>query len=159
MGQSRALPGTTINDSIHGPNGEPAYYIHTFPVRPGQRLRVVFEEVNAPWRQGMFIATEGSLTLADVTSRALVLWQDSAPPEVDIDVVESNGTITIHNVWDSGRNLGRFESQMATSGMLVERLEPHGWRYRCNDIGFNPDFKKLVVRVEVVDEAPFEASS
>lgn len=159
MAQSRALPGTTINKKILGPNGEPAYYIHTFPVRPGQRLRVVFEEVNAQWRQGMFIATEGSLAIADVTSRALVLWQDSTPPEVDIYVVESNGTITLYNVWDSGRNLGRFESQKATSGMLVERIEPHGWRYRCNDIGFDPDFKKLVVRVEVVDEIPFDASS
>jgi len=151
MAQSRALPGTTINDSIHGPSGEPAYFIHAFPLRPGQRLRVVFEEVNAQWRQGMFIATEGSLAVTDVTSRALVLWQDSSPLEVEIDVVDSNGTITLYNVWDSGRNLGRFESQMHTSGMLVEPLEGHGWRYRCNDIGFDPDFKKLVVRVEVVD--------
>lgn len=159
MAQSRALPGTTINNSIQGPNGEPVFRVHTFPVQPGQRLRVVFEEVNAQWRQGMFIATEGSLALANVSSRALVRWQDSAPPGVDIDVVESNGTITLYNVWDSGRNLGRFESLKATSGMLVERIEPHGWRYRCNDIGFNPDFKKLVVRVDLVDEAPADASS
>lgn len=33
------------------------------------------------------------------------------------------------------------------------------WRYRCNDIGFNPDFKKLVVSVDLVDESPFDASS
>jgi len=159
MAQSRALPGTTINNSIQGPNGEPVFRVHTFPVQPGQRLRVVFEEVNAQWRQGMFIATEGSLALANVSSRALVRWQDSAPPGVDIDVVESNGTITLYNVWDSGRNLGRFESLKATSGMLVEPMEGHGWRYRCNDIGFNPDFKKLVVRVDLVDEAPADASS
>lgn len=107
----------------------------------------------------MFIATERSLAVADVTARAHVLWQDSTPPEVDIDVIESNGTITIHNVWDSGRKYGRFESQKHTSGMLVERIEPHGWRYRCHDIGFNPDFKKLVVRVDLVDEAPFDVSS
>jgi hypothetical protein len=53
MAQSRALPGTTINKSIHGPNGDPAFFIHTFPVRPGQRLRLVFEEVNAQWARNV----------------------------------------------------------------------------------------------------------
>lgn len=149
--QSRSLPGKTINESIHGPNGEPVFRVHTFPARPGQRLRVVFDEVNAQWRQGLFIATEGSLAVNGGCSPSLILWQDNAPPEIDIEVVESNGTITLYNVWDSGRKRGGFESLKATSGMLVEHIEPHGWLYRCNDIGIDPDFTKLVVRVEVVD--------
>lgn len=151
MAQSRSLPGQTINESIHGPNGEPVFRVHIFSVRPGQRVRVVFEEVNAQWRQGLFVATEGSLAVNGGRSPSLILWHDNTPPEIEIEVVESNGTITLYNIWDSGRKHGRFESLKATSGMLVERIEDNGWRYRCNDIGIDPDFKKLVVRVEVVE--------
>lgn len=47
----------------------------------------------------------------------------------------------------SHRNLGRFESQASASGMIVDWYGSRG--YRCNDIGTNSNFNKLVVRVEV----------
>lgn len=61
--------------------------------------------------------------------------------------MKSTGSMIFYNVWDSGRGLGPFESQSNTSGMIRENLPLNGYRYRCNDIGQDPKFEKLIFRV------------
>jgi hypothetical protein len=146
----QGLPGKCLNDNVQGPNGEPVVLIDALEVRSGQQLRITFENVASTWRQGMFLATEGMLVISGTSLPKFVLWQDSAPEVVTIDVVDTSGTLILYNVWDSGRNLGKFESQSATSGMIVKELPQASRRYWCNDIGSTPEFNKLVVRVDLV---------
>jgi len=73
---------------------------------------------------------------------------DTAPPAVEIACLETDGLIRIYNIWQSGRRPG-VESQSQTSGMLVDLLPDGSRRYRCNDIGFDPDFSKLVFRISI----------
>lgn len=143
------LPAKTLSEAISGPDGRPAVMIEELPITQGQRITITFESVGPRWRQGVFLATAGQLVAAGTSSPALVLWSDSAPAKSVIDIVETDGRLVFYNVWDSGRGRGRFESQSATSGMLVEALADGSRRYSCTDIGVNPDFSRLVFRVSI----------
>lgn len=73
----------------------------------------------------------------------------TAPALVDIDVVSTTGLLHMSNVWDSGRGLGDFESQSASSGMIAEPIDQASIRYRCNDIGTEPDFIRIVFSIAI----------
>lgn len=143
------LPGKTLSKAVTGSDGQPAVKIEALPITQGQRITVTFEAVGPRWRQGIFLATAGQLVAAGTSSPSLVLWSDSAPTESVIDVAETDGRLVLYNVWDSGRGRGPFESQSATSGMLVEGLADGSQRYSCTDIGVDPDFSRLVFKVSI----------
>jgi hypothetical protein len=123
--------------------------IDVLSVVDGALIRVVFEAVDSPWRQGVWLATDGVLRVNDVESDQLTLWEDTAPGVVEIEIVETDGFLTFYNVWDSGR-YPHHESQSATSGMVVSDVGDGRSRYACNDIGYDPTFEKLVFTVEIV---------
>lgn len=143
------LPSRTANTHIHGPDGRPVVKIDAVHVQAGTQISLTFESVTGPWRQGVFIATEGELATVGTSSNSLILWSDSAPATSVIDVRSTDGLLVVYNIWDSGRKRGRFESQSATSGMLIDDLPDGSCRYFCTDIGVIPDFTKLVFRLAV----------
>ncbi len=143
---ARRLPGRTLSISVAAPDGQPAVRIDSLPITKGQRVTLTFERVGPRWRQGVFLATTGSLAIAGTSSPQRVLWSDTAPRSVAIEVAETDGRLVLYNVWDSGR--GRHhESQSDTSGMFVEALADGSIRYSCTDIGLEPDFSRLVFSV------------
>jgi len=143
------LPDRTLSKSVNGPDGQPAVKIEALPITKGRRISLTFEAVGPRWRQGVFLATAGQLVAAGTSSPSLVLWTDSAPTQSVIDVAETEGRLVLYNVWDSGRGRGQFESQSATSGMLVEALADGSRRYSCTDIGVEPDFSRLIFTVSI----------
>lgn len=143
------LPGRTMSSVVVGPDGLPTVKVESLPVAVGQRITLRFESVGPRWRQGVFLATDGQLVAGGTSSTSLVLWSDSAPNEVAIEVAETDGRLVLYNVWDSGRGRGPFESQSATSGMLVESLPDGSLRYSCTDIGVEPDFGRVVFKVSI----------
>lgn len=134
------LPGRTVSSSLVGPAGQAVVKIDELPIERGQRITLTFEVVGPRWRQGVFLAMAGQLVIGDTVSPQVVLWSDVAPRETIIEVAETDGRLVLYNVWDSGRGFGRWESQSYTSGMLVEKLAEGSKRYRCTDIGLEPDF-------------------
>ena len=143
------LPGRTMSSVVMAPDGLPAVKVDSLPVAVGQRITFRFESVGLRWRQGVFLATDGRLVTGDTTSPALVLWSDSAPSVTAIEVAETVGRLVLYNVWDSGRGRDPFESQSATSGMLIESLPDGSLRYSCTDIGAEPDFGRVVFKVSI----------
>lgn len=143
------LPDRTISKSVRGPNDEPAIMIESLVVKPGQHVVLTFETIGPRWRQGVFLATDGRLVAGGESSRALVLWSDTAPASSLIEIAETAGRLVLYNIWDSGRGHRRFESQSHTSGMLVENLPDGSRRYSCTDIGVEPDFSRLVFKVSI----------
>jgi hypothetical protein len=121
--------------------------IAAIPVRAGQAFRLTFEHVNSPWRQGVWLGTEGLLVVTGQSSNQFVLWSDTSPPALDIVAEQTDGVLRLYNVWDSGRGLGKFESQRSTSGMIRIEREDGSIEFRCNDIGTSPDFSKLVFSI------------
>lgn len=118
--------------------------IDVLPVVDGESLALTFENTDSPWRQGVWLMTDGGLMVNHTQCASVQLWQDTAPNPVLIGCRTQSGRLHIYNIWDRGR--GR-ESQSWSSGMLIEEL-PNGRRYRCNDIGFATDFSKLIFRIE-----------
>lgn len=120
--------------------------IDVFPVADGERLHVVFEASNSPWRQGIFLWMDKYIVVNGLKCPSCDLWQDTAPETVPIECHTKSGLLHLYNIWadDTGRH-----SQAWTSGMLVEDL-PTGRRYRCNDYGFDTNFDKLIFRIERV---------
>jgi hypothetical protein len=114
------------------------------PVRNGERLKLIFESKNSAWEQGVRLATDLGITGDDWAGKGVRLWYDHSPREIVFTCHTEGGFLSIYNTWDRGRGP---ESQKHSSGMLVEDL-PHGRRYRCNDIGFDTEFDKLVFRIE-----------
>lgn len=147
--QPQRFPERTLSVSVRGPDGQPAVKVESLQVAPGQKITLTFEATGPRWRQGVFLGTEGRLVAGGTSSSSMVLWSDSAPTSSSIDVGETNGRLVLYNVWDSGRGRGPFESQSATSGMLVESLPDGSLRYSCTDIGVQPDFSRLVFRVSL----------
>lgn len=144
----RPLPLRSYSSTVQGPGGDPAILIESLEVRPGQKICLTFESADPSWRQGLFLGTAGLSSVAGATSPQLNLWTDSAPPEVLIYVLETDGSLVLYNIWDSGR--GR-RSQSHTSGMILEHLADNGRRYWCTDFGSTPDFGKLVFRISFDD--------
>ena len=115
----------------------------------GDEVVVTFDSANERWRQGVWLGTEGLLRVGDYTGAQVVLWRDAAPRAVPLEVLGTDGLLRLYNVWDSGRGLGPYESQSATSGMLVEEVSGGRRSYRCNDIGLDPQFDSVVFTIEV----------
>lgn len=149
MGASRGtLPGRSRSAVAH-PDGLDVLRVDELPLAAADVIRVVFESVRSPWRQGVWLGTVGTMVVRETSSSQFVLWQDTAPVPAEIVCEETDGSLRLYNVWDSGRGRSR-ESLSATSGMAVEELAD-GWRrYGCNDIGVEPDFAKVVFRLQIV---------
>jgi hypothetical protein len=139
------LPKHRIMSKAFGERGRhDVVKIDVLPVREGELLKVTFESVGSPWRQGAWLKTDRGLVVAQQLCVSVELWYDTAPREVLLECRTNDGCLHLHNVWDRG--LGS-NSQAWSSGMLIEEL-PNGRRYRCNDIGFDTDFSKLIFRIE-----------
>ena len=142
-------PNRTLSKVLTDPLGREVVKFETLPLQTGQTIRLVFEQVNSPWRQGVWLGTNGSLEAAGTTASQIVLWSDTAPPEAEIHCLESDGLLRLYNVWNRGV-IGGHDSLGYTSGMVVDELAD-GWRrYSCTDMGKEPDFGKLVFRVCIV---------
>jgi len=143
-----SLPGRTLNRSLLGPDGAPVVLVESLDVAAGHRVTFSVISVGERWRQGLFIATEGAVRIGDEERDQWIVWTDSAPPQIDVEIVKTDGKLVFYNIWDSGRSKGR-ESQSHTSGMYLEVHDDGVRRYACNDIGFDPDFTSLVFDVEL----------
>ena len=140
------LSGGCLNSMLSTPS-MPVLLIEAIECRDGTAFRLVFESAEPRWRQGVWLAVEGDLEIAGQVTSQAVVWRDTAPPDVDINVRSTDdGLLRLYNVWDSGRGLGH-ESQAATSGMLREPTAA-GSRYRCSDINPSPTFEAVVFRLE-----------
>lgn len=142
-----SLPSEPVlNLELSAKIGKPVLKLEVLPVHSGETLRITFKGQSGDWRQGLWMGVEGELEIAGVRADQVEVWTDTAPPMFDVKVVRAeDGRLRLYNIWDSGRGRRR-ESQSATSGMLKEQSDG-STTYRCNDIGRQPKFDKLVFAV------------
>lgn len=137
------LPGRSVNAGLTTPDRE-VLLIETVTCSAGDRFSPTFESAQPRWRQGVWLAADGELVVNGQAASQVVLWRDTAPDNVQIEVASTgDGLMRLYNVWDSGRGRGRWESQSHTSGMVREAFSD-GYRYRCSDISPAPTFDALV---------------
>ena len=117
-----------------------------FPVRSGATATVTFESVKSPG-QGIWFASDGGIEIDGTLHDEIVIWQRTAPKRITFVVRSSDDLLHFYNVWNDPRAVNHAGSQSFTSGMLREELSS-GARYRCNDLGFNKVFDRLVFTIE-----------
>lgn len=129
--------------------GKTLVMLDDFPASGVKQLRLVFEECKGEWRQGVALRFEGKLKVnGQIIRRGIVLWQDSAPQTVEMEIVDQAVTIEVKNVWDTGD--GVIHSWHNGAAMIVEHL-PYGRRYSCNDGFADDDFDDIVFRLERIE--------
>lgn len=125
--------------------GETIQMVDRIPVFTGQKIRIVFEAVNSKWKQGVHLSIDGEFAVNGQTvKKAVVLWEDTAPKEVTLEVKSKKGECLIKNVWDIGD--GVMHSWHNGAAMIVETTELKR-RYRCNDGQPDDNFNDLVFTV------------
>ena len=146
----------TFEDLFIKSNGECVEYkgrtIQMFDrlvIADGQKFRLVVESVNSDWRQGIHMTVDEYFEVnSQITERSLVLWQDTAPPEIILRVKTKKCECVIKNFWDVGD--GVIHSWHNGGAMIVDKME-NGFRYRCNDGKNDDDFDDLVFRLEYIN--------
>lgn len=144
---------TVFEDLFFESRGKPVEYrgqtlvlSDDFPIPEERSFRCVFEEVNSDWRQGVLLEVNGEFLVAGhQVENALVLWQDTAPAVVEVQVSTSDDVIQVRNVWDTGD--GVMHSWHNGAAMVVDPT-PTGRRYHCNDGRPDDDLDDLVFRLE-----------
>lgn len=117
-----------------------------FSTQGATRLRVVFESCNSEWRQGIALRLNGKFKVnGKLISKSIVLWHDTAPEVVILEIPATVSTVEVNNVWDVGD--GVIHSWHNGEAMVVEAVE-NGSRYRCNDGFADDDFNDIVFRIE-----------
>jgi hypothetical protein len=117
-----------------------------YPVKNGQSLMLTFESKNSEWHQGVWLMCDDGIQIDEVFNQSMTLWYETAPKRIKFTCHTKNGLLNIYNIWDRGNGPN---SQAYSSGMIVEDIQK-GRRYKCNDIGFQTSFDKLVFRIEYV---------
>jgi len=111
-------------------------------------LRVVFESTNSDWRQGICLDTDGAFIVAGHRlKKSIVLWADTAPPEVRALVLSKKGVVQFYNVWDMGDGVMHY---WHNGGAMVVENALGGKRVYCNDGRADDDFDDLVVVLDVL---------
>jgi hypothetical protein len=118
------------------------------PLDGGKDVQVTFESAGGKYRQGIRIRADGAMRVNGQLIRGnpgLVFWRDTAPNTFVVELVDTDGPITVYNVWDTGD--GTVHSWHNGAAMIVDEL-PAGRRYHCNDGEPDDDFDDLVFRIE-----------
>lgn len=124
------------------------------PVAAGDVVHLRFERATPNPRQGVWLATQGSLQIASASASQFVLWRDTSPKVVEITVLETDGLLRFYNVFEREPGTGSFLSHMNAAGMISQGRDD-GWiEYGCNDFGVGQGFEKLVFSVLVPRQSP-----
>lgn len=148
--------GKTIEQLFEESKGQPVMYkgqkvvrIDCFPIKVGEKIKIVFESVNSKWDQAIRLKIDKELKIENEKGKSFALWKYNAPKEIIVECTKTKiGILYVYNGWDTGD--GSTDSWLGNSGMIVEECE-NGRRYRCNDGYPDDDFDDLIFRIERIN--------
>ena len=117
-----------------------------FPVAENEILHLHFESTRSEWRQGVYLTVErGAIRVNEHDCQdGALLWYDTAPATVRLQVTGRARSIEVRNTWDSGN--GVVDSWHHGAAMIVEEMT-NGRRYLCNDGHPDDDFDDIVFSI------------
>lgn len=125
----------------------PLFSLYELP-NEAEHVTVEFRSVGSELRQGVRLKMRGGqLKIDDAEAAEFVLWQDTAPSRVEVDIAwTSTGerSLRIWNCWERG---GVMHAWLGNSGMRVDDQGGGRYLFRCSDGAGEPNFDDLVVSV------------
>lgn len=77
--------------------------------------------------------------------RSIVLWADTAPPEVSVEVIsDKTAELTLWNCWRDEH--GVTQAWIGEGGMVIYELTPSHLRFECNSVS-SRTFTDLIFEV------------
>ena len=149
---SRKTLGEQFVDSRGGPisyRGLTVHSIHEIAIAGRTTLAVRFIHSTKHVLQGLRLAVDGgTLLVNDQPLRELVLWENTAPRNVRIQVTPAHARciVKMWNVWQD--EAGAMQAWIGDCGMVVEPTSS-GVRLKCSDGADGAAFDDLVVQVGV----------
>jgi len=112
-------------------------------------LRIEFISTDSQWKQGIILQTKGEFNVnAQKLPNKIVLWEHTAPKELDIIIKSKDRILFVYNVWDTGDGA----IQYGHNGGALFREEVDGVIiYHCNDGYPDDDFNDLIFKIEYQD--------
>jgi len=109
-------------------------------------LKVSFLSTDSKWKQGIVFQTKGEFEVnGQKLPTKIVLWEDTAPKELQMLVKSKDKVLFVYNVWDTGD--GTMHYGHNGGAMYIE--EKDGVRtYNCNDGYADDDLNDLVFTVQ-----------
>ena len=130
-------------------NGTKIQLVDEIEICSNATLIVQFREVNSSWRQGISFDTKGTFRVNGQTIKnGLILWQDTAPTVVKLEIASRNCILKVHNVWDVGD--GIVHAWHNGAGMVVSKSESSR-EYCCNDGFDDEDFNELKFAISFIE--------
>lgn len=128
--------------------GTEVHAIFELPVSAPTDLAVRFVSANSAVRQALRMGVvDGHVIVNGQQSREIVLWADTAPPRVRLQVVPTaeRAVVSLWNAWED--ESGAMQAWIGDCGMVIEAAR-RGVTLRCSDGLGAPDFSDLVVRID-----------
>lgn len=109
-------------------------------------LKLTFLSTNSDWKQGIVLQTKGEFNInGQKLSNKVILWEDTAPKEVQAIVKSKNKILFVYNVWDTGDGTMHYGHN---GGAMYIEQENGTTQYYCNDGHPNDDFNDLLFKIE-----------
>lgn len=131
-------------------NGKTIMLVDSFSVEGDtKKIAIKFETTNSKWKQGIaFELDKGAMRInSKDIGKGAVLWEDTAPNTVYIEIIGSPSCLYIKNVWDTGN--GAMQSWHHGAAMFAEDID-QGRRYYCNDGEPDDDFNDIIFTIQRV---------
>ena len=109
-------------------------------------LKITFLSTDSKYIQGIVLRTKGEFEIEGTRlSKMTVLWEDTAPKEVDIMVRSKDKMFYIYNAWKTEKCA--LDSWHNGAAIYIEEID--GAKiFHCNDGFPDDDFNDLVFKVE-----------
>jgi hypothetical protein len=114
--------------------------------------RLLFRKARRSPVQGACMKVSGgSMTVAGQSAKSVVLWADSAPPEVDFEIAHRSSKEVQLRVWNCWRHgsYGSPQYFQDNAGLIVETPAPDTYVLRCSDGWDEPTFDDVVLELSV----------
>jgi hypothetical protein len=109
-------------------------------------LKVSFVSTDSEWKQGIVFQTKGEFEINDIKiPTKIVLWEDTAPKELQLLVKSKDKVLFVYNVWDTGDSTMHYGHNGAA--MCIEK-DNSSTLYNCNDGHPDDDFSDLIFKIE-----------
>jgi len=113
-----------------------------------EHLTIEFSSVGSELRQGVRLKARGArLTIDDVEDTDFVLWQDTSPRHVEVDLRWSARGARSLRIWNTWVRDGVAHAWLGNAGMRVDDEGQGRYLLRCSDGAGEPTFDDLVVAV------------
>jgi len=110
-------------------------------------LQLEFVSTNSKWKQGIVLQTKGEFEVnRQKIPTKIILWEHTAPKQIEILVSSKDKTLLIYNVWETED--GTIHYWHNGGALFVEQVIG-ATIYHCNDGYPDDDFDDLVFKLKI----------